>query len=125
MIKRFILGVATFAFAATLFAQEAYRAPREPGPPAEPSSEIPYRSPAELKKLPLEALVDVQITSAARRPELLSHASSAVDVITSDDIRRSGVTNIPDALRLATAMQVAQVDGHTWAITTRGFNTTT
>ena len=86
---------------------------------------MPYRSPAELKKLPLEALVDVQITSAARRPELLSHASSAIDVITSEDIRRSGVTNIPDALRLATAMQVAQIDGHTWAITTRGFNIST
>ena len=67
----------------------------------------------------------MQITSAARRPELLSHASSAIDVITSEDIRRSGVTNIPDALRLATAMQVAQIDGHTWAITTRGFNIST
>jgi iron complex outermembrane receptor protein len=121
-MKRFALGAVALAFVTSLSAQEAYRSPREPEPPAESPSEIPYRSPSELKKLRLEDLVDVQITSAARRPELLSHASSAIDVITNDDIRRSGVTNIPDALRLATAMQVAQIDGHTWAITTRGFN---
>jgi iron complex outermembrane receptor protein len=124
-MKRVASGLVVLAFAASLSAQEAYRSPREPEPPAEPPSEIPYRSPSELKKLRLEDLVDVQITSAARRPELLSHASSAIDVITNEDIRRSGVTNIPDALRLATAMQVAQIDGHTWAITTRGFNTST
>jgi iron complex outermembrane receptor protein len=122
-MKRLVLSAAACACAATLSAQEAFRTPREPEPPAESPTNIPYRSPSELKKLALEDLVDVQITSAARRPELLSHASSAIDVITNDDIRRSGVTNLPDALRLATAMQVAQIDGHTWAITTRGFNT--
>jgi iron complex outermembrane receptor protein len=81
-----------------------------------------YRSPAELKKLPLEELVDVEISSASRRPEPLSEAASAVDAITGDDIERSGATNIPDALRLVTAMQVAQINGHTWAISARGFN---
>ena len=83
-----------------------------------------YRSPAELKKLSLEDLVDTQ-SPPPRADEFLSHASSAIDVVTSDDIRRSGVTNLPDALRLATGMQVAQVDGHTWAISTRGFNIST
>jgi iron complex outermembrane receptor protein len=81
-----------------------------------------YQSPTELKKLPLEELVDVEIMSAARRPEPLSQAASAIDVITADDIERAGVTNIPDALRLGTEMQVAQIDGHDWAISTRGFN---
>src|SRR5205807_2865930 len=81
-----------------------------------------YQSPTELKKLPLEELVDVEITSASRRPEPLSQAASAIDVITGDDIERAGVTNIPDALRLGTEMQVAQIDGHDWAISTRGFN---
>jgi len=81
-----------------------------------------YRSPSELKKLPLEQLADVEITSASRRPEPLSQASSAISVITSDDIRRAGVTNLPDALRLGPEMEVAQIDGHTWAISTRGFN---
>src|SRR2546422_1400065 len=81
-----------------------------------------YRSPSELKKLELEELVDVEITSASRRPEPLSQAASAIDVVTADEIERSGVTNFPDALRLATEMQVAQIDGHTWAISARGFN---
>ena len=81
-------------------------------------------SPAELKKLSLEELVDLQITSASRRPEKLSETASAVDVITAEDIERAGITNIPDALRLGTEMDVAQVDGHTWAVSARGFNGT-
>jgi iron complex outermembrane recepter protein len=106
------------------FGQEAYRSPSAPEPPAEAPPETLLRSPSELKKLPLEQLVDMEITSASRRPEKLSETSSAVDVITSEDIERAGVTNIPDALRLGTEMQVAQVDSHTWAISARGFNTT-
>ncbi len=92
-------------------------APRvsSPSPTATP---LPagYRSPSELKKLPLEQLVDIEITSASRRPAPLSQASSAVSVITGDEIRRAAVTNLPDALRLGPAMEVAQIDGHTWAI---------
>jgi iron complex outermembrane recepter protein len=121
-LKKLVCALTAFASAASLFAQEAYRNPAEPEPPAEPPRETTYRSPAELKKLSLEDLVDAQITSAARRPEFLSRASSAIDVVTGEDIRRSGVTNLPDALRLAIGMQVAQVDGHSWAISTRGFN---
>src|SRR5438105_2996328 len=60
--------------------------------------------------------------SDSRRPEPLSQAASAIDVITAEDIERAGVTNIPDALRLGTEMQVAQIDGHDWAISARGFN---
>ncbi len=110
------------AGASTLRAQEAYRTPTEPSPPAEPPSYPSYRSPTELKKLPLEALVDVEIMSASRRPELLSHAASAIDVITGDEIERSGVTNLPDALRLGVGLEVAQISGDSWAISTRGFD---
>ena len=110
------------ALAANGFAQEAYQTPDFAEPPSEPRPG--GASPSELKKLPLEALVDLQITSAARRPEKLWDTSSAVDVITADDIERAGVTNIPDALRLGTEMEVAQVDGHSWAISARGFNNT-
>jgi iron complex outermembrane recepter protein len=119
------LAVAIFGLAASLSAQEAYPTSIVLEPPAEPPSQELSRSPSELKKLPLEQLVDVQITPASRRAEPLSQAASAVDVITSEDILRSGVTNIPDALRLGTEMEVAQVDGHTWAISARGFNVAT
>src|SRR6266550_2757068 len=53
-----------------------------------------FRSPSELKKLSLEELADVEIISSGRRPEPLSQAASAIDVITADDIERAGVTNI-------------------------------
>ena len=106
-------------FCASAFGQEA--ASGQLTPRAEPPSGS-STSPTELKKLSLEELVDLQVTSASRRPEKLFETASAVDVITGEDIERAGVTNIPDALRLGTEMDVAQIDGHTWAISARGFN---
>ncbi|MGE3857941.1 MAG: TonB-dependent receptor plug domain-containing protein, partial [Dehalococcoidia bacterium] len=38
-----------------------------------------------------------------------------------DDIRRSGARSLPEALRLAPGVQVARIDGGTWAIGMRGF----
>jgi iron complex outermembrane receptor protein len=109
----------SFEIAPKINAQEAIAPAISPEPPAEPPSNTP--SPTELKKLSLEELVDLEVTSASRRPEKLSQTASAVDVITAEDIERAGVTNIPDALRLGTEMDVAQVDGHSWAISARGF----
>ena len=48
--------------------------------------------------------------------------AAAVSVLTHDDIRRSGATSIPEALRLVPGLDVARVDAHTWAISSRGFN---
>lgn len=80
--------------------------------------EIPY-----YKKLTLEELMDLEVTSVSRRPEKLSDTASAIQVITGDDIRRSGATSIPESLRLATNLQVAQRNAQSWAISARGFNT--
>ena len=44
-------------------------------------------------------------------------------MITGDDIRRSGVTSIPDALRLAPGVEVARIDGSKWSVGIRGFGT--
>jgi len=82
-------------------------------------------SPAALKKLTLEQLMNLEVTSVSKRPEKLSQAASAIQVITQDDIRRSGATNLPEALRLASNLEVAQVDSRQWAISARGFNNTT
>ncbi|MCP4689798.1 MAG: TonB-dependent receptor [Desulfobacterales bacterium] len=49
-------------------------------------------------------------------------APAAVFVITNEDIRRSGATSIPDALRMAPGVQVARINAYSWAITARGFN---
>src|SRR5687767_12819943 len=54
-----------------------------------------------LKRLSLEELMDIEVTSVSKRPEKLSEAASAVQVITRDDIRNSGAKTLPEALRLA------------------------
>jgi iron complex outermembrane receptor protein len=82
-------------------------------------------SAASLKGLSLEELLDIEVTSVSRRPERLSEAASSVQVITQDDIRRAGATSIPEALRLASNLSVAQIDSRQWAISARGFNSTT
>jgi iron complex outermembrane receptor protein len=48
-----------------------------------------------------------------------------VYVITAEDIRRSGATSLPEALRLAPNLLVARIDADSYAISARGFNTTT
>jgi iron complex outermembrane recepter protein len=82
--------------------------------------------PEALKRLSLEELMNIPITvtSVSKFSEPLSTAAAAVTVITAEDIRRSGATNLPDLLRLATGLQVAQADGRNWAISARGFSQT-
>ena len=58
--------------------------------------------------LSLEQLMDVVVTSVSKREQLLSNTAAAVHVITAEDIRRSGATSLPEALRLAPGVQVAQ-----------------
>lgn len=79
---------------------------------------------ADYFDLPPEELLKTQVTSVSKRPELLSEAQSAVYVITRDDILRSGVRTIPDALRMAPGVNVAQQDSNSWAVSIRGFNNT-
>jgi iron complex outermembrane receptor protein len=83
-----------------------------------------FSTAGELKKYTLEELLNQEVTSASKRPEPLTKVATAIEVIDSEEIRRSGATTIPDILRLATGLHVAQADGHTWAVSARGFNTT-
>ncbi|MGH7671904.1 MAG: TonB-dependent receptor plug domain-containing protein, partial [Gemmatimonadales bacterium] len=78
-----------------------------------------------LKRLSLDQLMNIEVTSVSRRPERLGQTASAIQVITQEDIHRSGAASLPEALRLATNLQVAQVDARQWAISARGFNGTT
>ena len=73
----------------------------------------------------LEELISLDIpdvTSVSRKKQRLMDSAAAIYVITSDDIQRSGVTSIPEALRMVPGMQVARLNGNTWSISTRGFN---
>src|SRR5258708_236211 len=76
----------------------------------------------DLLNMPLDSLTDIEVTSVSKKAEKASEAPSAIFVITQDDIRRMGVTSIPEALRMAPGIQVAQAGSHQWAITSRGFN---
>ena len=80
------------------------------------------QSSPDLAQMSLEDLMNVRVTSAAKKEQPLSQTAAAVYVITAEDIRRSGVTTLPDALRLAPGVEVAQVSSDTWAISIRGFN---
>lgn len=77
-----------------------------------------------LKRLSVEELMNVEVTSVSKRVEKLSQTASAIQVITQEEILRSGASSLPEALRLATNLQVAQIDSRQWAISARGFNST-
>ncbi|HVU17863.1 MAG TPA: TonB-dependent receptor [Candidatus Didemnitutus sp.] len=76
-----------------------------------------------LKKLSVDELMEIEVTSVTKEPERLLDAASSIEVVTSEDIARSGATSLPEALRLADNLDVAQKNAHDWAITARGFNT--
>ncbi len=76
----------------------------------------------DLTSMSLEALMDIEVTSVSKKPQKRSEAAAAIFVISRDDLRRWGVTSMPDALRRVPGLQVARIDANKWAITARGFN---
>lgn len=80
---------------------------------------------ADIAKLSLEELANLEISSISKKPEALAGTAASVFVITASDIRRSGANTLPEALRLAPNLLVARVDANSWAISARGFNSTT
>ena len=78
--------------------------------------------PEDLTDMSLEALMNVEVTSVSKKPEKQREAAAAIFVISNDDLRRWGVTSIPEALRRVPGLQVARIDANKWAITSRGFN---
>ena len=77
-----------------------------------------------LADLSLEQLADLPVTSVSKKPEPLADAAASVYVITNDDIRRSGARTLPEALRLAPNLEVAQVGADSWVISARGSDAT-
>lgn len=80
-----------------------------------------------LKNLSLSELFSIDIFNpeasvAGRKTQKLMDTSSALFVITQEEIRRAGITSLPEALRLVPGVQVAKLDANKWAISARGFN---
>jgi iron complex outermembrane receptor protein len=76
----------------------------------------------DLTKLSLEELMNVEVTSVSKKKQKAWESAAAVYVITQEDIRRSGVTNIPDALRMVPGIHVGRIGSDKWAVSARGFN---
>lgn len=76
----------------------------------------------DLTGFSIEDLMQVKVVSAAKMAQNLQDTAAAVFVITADDIRRSGVTHVMEALALAPGVQAARIDSSRWAVTIRGFN---
>src|SRR6184192_818513 len=76
----------------------------------------------DISRMSIEELMNVEVTSVAKRPQRVADAAAAVFVITQEDIRRSGAASIPEALRMVPGLQVARIDENKWAIGSRGFN---
>ena len=76
----------------------------------------------QLKRMSPEELMNVEITSVSRTEESLRDAAAAVAVVTRETIRRSGATNIPDALRLVPGIHVGEQTASAWAVSARGFS---
>lgn len=79
----------------------------------------------DLTNLSLEDLMNVEVYSAAKKEESIFDTAAAISVITSEDIRRSGATNIPDVLRMVPGIRVLKINSHSWDISIRGFNGST
>ena len=75
-----------------------------------------------LLDLSLEQLMNIQVRSVSKKAQRLSRTAAAVFVLNTEDIRRSGATNLPDLLRLVPGVQVARLDANAWAVSIRGFN---
>jgi iron complex outermembrane receptor protein len=78
----------------------------------------------ELVDLSLEQLSNIVVHSVSRRDEPLARAPASIYVISGEEIRRSGATSLPEALRLAPNLMVARADANQYAISARGFNNT-
>src|SRR6202050_2426999 len=79
--------------------------------------------PTALKSLSLEELSQIEVTTPSKEPVQVLKTAAAIYIITGNDIRRSGATSIPEALRLAPGVEVERIDANKWSIGIRGFGT--
>ena len=109
-----------------LLAPLAQAAPAEPGDPASAAAPPPAAAAAapagDPVDLSLEDLLKADVVTASRRAQAVQEVPAAVYLITREDIERSGATSLPEALRLAPGVHVAQLASGRWAVSVRGFN---
>ncbi|MEO8678406.1 MAG: TonB-dependent receptor [Vicinamibacterales bacterium] len=87
-----------------------------------PSPSLAQGHPRDLSQVSIEELMNIEVTAAGRKRQLVVDVPAAVFVITQDDIRRSGLRTVPELLRLVPGAQVVQINSDKWAVSIRGFN---
>jgi iron complex outermembrane receptor protein len=107
-LARLIGGLFVLNFA--LFSGDAFGQSSQPG------------GQRDLSQVPIEDLMNIEVTSVSKKEQKMSQAAAAIFVITQEDIQRSSATNIPDLLRMVPGMDVSQINANTWAVSARGFN---
>src|SRR5712692_8982924 len=85
------------------------------------SSEKDQNTEGRLTHVSLEDLGQIEVTTASKEPVKATRTPAAIYVVTQEDIRRSGATSIPEALRLVPGVEVARIDSNTWSLGVRGF----
>lgn len=76
----------------------------------------------DVTRLSLEQLMEIEVTSPAKKPQPLTGIAAAITVISRDDIHRSGASNIPELLRQVPGVQVARIDASRYSVSIRGFS---
>ena len=92
------------------------------GQMAMPSPGLAQVQAPDLSRMSIEDLMNIEITSASRKEQRAGDVAAAVFVLTHEDIHRSGMTTVPDLLRLVPGVEVAQINANKWAVSVRGFN---
>lgn len=87
----------------------------------EPAVVAAAPSVVDLADLDLASLAQVEFTSADKQPSRWWGHAGAVSVVGLGEIRRSGATTIPEALRLVPGVSVGQASSNAWAVGVRGF----
>ena len=116
ILARLIVGLASLC--GTFLAGEALGQSSQPSP-ALVAQQAGLR---DLSQVPIEDLMNIEVTSVSKKEQKMSQAAAAIFVITQEDISRSGATNIPDLLRMVPGMDVSQINANSWAVSARGFN---
>lgn len=73
-----------------------------------------------LMSMDLETLMDLNVTTVARRTQNLMQTASAIYVIGHEQIRRSGATSLPEVLELAPGIDVSRINSFLWGVSARG-----
>lgn len=112
-----VLAISAVHSASSLYAQTTSR-------PSDGTASQPATSKAgtrsELDSIDLLTLDIPTVVTAGRREQKITNVPYAITVITAEDIRAAGARTIPDALRLAPGMDVAELAYGNAAVAPRG-----